>query len=100
MKKLEDVLRFENPHVIIDCCRKPTRTDKPDTGIGRKDDNVDLYTYQRNVGYLCGMLSGNKSAGINITCKTCHTTYHLSRELITSMYEKAIKEDNRPEASD
>ena len=96
MKTLEQVLKFETPHVIIACCLMPLNSQSlsDDVDVGKKDvSGVNKFNYKRNIGYLYGLVAGDDSKSIKIECNVCRTSYVLKHSLIVELYKKTVSEE-------
>ncbi|MBS3172373.1 hypothetical protein J4438_02225 [Candidatus Woesearchaeota archaeon] len=101
-KRLEDVMRLENNHIIIDCCpRKGDRTVPVDSAnclvnISEEYEKDDLfegkrakYTFYMNIGIVLGMVARNEE--LVVTCPICHERYNIQHKKIREIYKDHLE---------
>ena len=98
MKPLDEVLRLENDHVIIDCCPRKSSTspidnpaidglyDKGPSGFFKPTRGK--YTLYASIGILLGETLDGKS--LKVKCHECGKEYELTKERLLKLCKVMI----------
>jgi len=84
MKKLEEVMRLVDHHVIIDCCHNPNPEPQDVPPVFQVPHNYTLY---RNVGTLLGQSDEN---GFPVECDVCGSSYLIPRSFLQREFDKLV----------
>ena len=109
MKRIEDIMRLDKDHLIIDCCPRKDNTESPfltpenDTYqdiINNQELNMInnsrlKYTLYENIGIIMSRVLDDGS--LKIRCPVCNSKYEISKEHITKLYDHIIKDEEKKE---
>ncbi len=98
MKKLQDIMRIESDHLIIDCCPRNSSTelpiDNPDIphcyGINLPtfNENRRKYTLYTNLAILCEI--SREEGHLDVNCHKCGATYRIEHSFLSDELNKII----------
>ena len=85
MKRLEDVMKVVNHHVIIDCCPNPNPGPQNVPAVFAIPHTHTLYM---NVGVL---LEESDEDGFRVECKVCGSSYLIPRPFLRQEADKILE---------